>query len=333
MAKKTVAVYDGSEGYIQRLMEYLNRKNDLWFEVKGFNDTAALEAFLDLHKVEILLFSMEELVEEEKDLEERYDRFIHHENVKEFIYFGERRNSRSQIRHISKYQSVEGILAELRDAVFSKEEQKDMVSQKAGQKRADLTCVYAPSGDSDMISIALKLSEMLSPQMRVLLIDMERFSLLPFFAGIEEGGSLSDLIYYYKTNPQRMRECLNESRRRYNNVDILLAPEDMEDLNELAEEKWPDFIQRIAESGGYDSVLVYMGEAFRNPEYLFDDCDVIYITMPEENNAKYKVSRFANYWVEKGRKDILDKAHLISVKRNPDAASEKIISGEMELVW
>ena len=333
MAKKTVAVYDSSEGYIRRLMEYLNQKKDLWFDVKGFNDTTSLEAYLNKHKVDVLLFSMEELVEEEEDKEEKYDKVIHHENVKEFIYFGERRNSKSVVRFISKYQSVEDILDGLRDVIFSKEEQRNMEADNERQKRADLTCIYAPSGDGELVSIALRLSEMVSAHMRVLLIDMSRFSLLPILLEGEERGNLSDLLYYYTTNPQRMRECLNESRCRFNNVDVLSASDDMEDLNELPEEKWPDFIQRIAACGGYESVFIYMGEAFRNLEYLFDDCDVIYIPEVERYTVKFIISRFVKYWMEKGRSDILDKAHLIKVTRNPDDPFSSCIGGEMQLVW
>ena len=71
MAKKNVAVYDDSEGYIKRFLEYVTSRRIPWLEVTGFTKTKALKEYLEQNRVDLLLFSLEMAVEEEGDREDR----------------------------------------------------------------------------------------------------------------------------------------------------------------------------------------------------------------------------------------------------------------------
>lgn len=327
MAKKTVAVYDGSEGYIKQLLEYLSRKKDLWFEVKGFSDPNALERYLNDTPVDVLLFSMEDVVEEGGDPERKYERFIFHKNAKQFIYFGERRNSKSRLPHISKYQSVERILAQLSELVFSKEERKDMAEEWEQTKRAELVCVYMPAPEPALTAASLKLAEVLAPELKTLFIELDRYSIIPYMTGVGESSALSDLIYLYQTNPQKMRSYLSENRNTFKRVDILSISSELADVDEIPEEEWPEFIQKLAGCGGYESVVLNMAEAFRRPEILFEAADVIYVPIDPGNAAAYKVSRFAKYLLDKGLDALLDKVRLMSAKSSDEEPG--VIEGEI----
>ena len=296
MARKTVAVYDSSEGYINRFLEYLSGKTNLWFEAAGFHDIAALENYLTENKVDVLLFSMEELVEETEDKEEQYEKLIAHENVKEVVYFGERRNSKSRFRHIGKYQSMESILSELKEIVFSGEEQRKLQAGERRTQSAELVGIYTPAIDRTTAAAVLKLAEALSAKRQVLLIDLERFSLIPYMTGMGEGHSLSDLIYFYKTSPVRLRFA---SKSGAGDFTILIFCQLL-----LTWKIWTRFRKAAGFQNWrvqrYETIVVYMAEAFRNPEYVFDACDT-YVPVAAGTAESYKVSRFTKYLIEKGR--------------------------------
>lgn len=312
MAGKTVAVYDSSESYIQQFLKYVNRRNERWLEVTGFTDTEALQEFLDKKPLDLLLFSMEELVDEEQDLEERYMPFIGHHNVREFVYFGERRNSKSKIRHINKYQSAKMILEELKEILFPKQEGTENAFP-AAEEGAQLIGVYDPAGGGTSVSAALELAEELSVQKETLLLDFDRFPMIAWFTGFDSYGSLSDLIYYYKTNPQKLKEGLDEKKRRYHNLDFLTGPEDREDMKEMKEEEWPGFLKELARLGGYDAVVVYMGEAFSDLESFFDHCAQVFVPVHTDEVSTRKLYSFARHLNGRGRQDLFGKIQNLYV--------------------
>lgn len=341
MAVKTVAVYDCSESYIEQFVNYVNRKKEQRMEVLGFTDLKALEDFLSRRSVDVLLFSMEDLVDEplvirdfseedipeeegrrnekEEDPESRYEKFIEHRNVREFIYLGERRNSRSRIRHINKYQSMKKILAELQEILAPKQDPGfDLTKEET--ERAALIAVYDPAQKCSSIQAALEIAEEFSVQKETLLIDFDRFPQISQITGTGESGSLSDLIYFYRTNPQRLKEGLEEKCRRFHNLDFLTGPEDREDMDEITEKDWPAFLKDLAVCGGYEVVVVYMSEAFKNLESFFDSCMQIYVPTYTDEVSTGRMYAFAKYLYGKGRKDLFEKVQNLYI--HPPMAEE-----------
>ncbi len=299
MAKKTVAVYDCSEGYMNRFLKYVSRRGDPRYEVVGFTDFSALEEFLDNHKVRVLLFSAEETVgevtpteeelfgidwpfketvEKEPEIEEAvYEKLINHKNVGRFVYFGEKRNSRSRIRHINKYQPMKNILSDLERLVLTKREREEIVEEAYENENLDFIGVYDPSNGYSSICKALDIAERLSIRKNTLFIDFDRFPVLAKNLKLDENSSISDLIYYYKATPSKLPEILAEKKKAYRSVDFLRGPEDMEDMEEIKEADWPEFLRALAKAGGYEAMVVYMGEAFRNLENFFASCSRVYL--------------------------------------------------------
>lgn len=315
MTRGVVAVYDDSEEYIGRLAAYVNQEKEAGFELIGFSEAEALAQFLEGRRVDILLFSMEALLEEAEDREAEYDRFLSHSNVREFVYFGERRNSRTTLRHINKYQSADRILEELRKIL-----QEGIPAPLADEAALsadgiELVGIYAPGGENGMSMTALQIAEMKSARKQVLFVDMDRFSLVADYLHVEPGSGITDLLFYYKTNRQKLSECLCEKKTRCRSIDFLAGPESLEDMNELAEHEWPDFFRTVAKSGGYETVVIYMAEAFRNLEGFLEACREIYTPMTKEEMSGKKMERFTAHLCGKGRRDLIERSERICVRK------------------
>ncbi|MBR3243348.1 MAG: hypothetical protein IKF90_11745 [Parasporobacterium sp.] len=311
MAGKTVAVYDNSESYIKSFLKYVSRRKESWMEIKGFTETDALEGFLSSRPVDLLLFSMEELVDEKENLESRYEKFISHKNVKEFVYFGERRNSKSRIRHVNKYQSAKKILAEIQEILLPEDEEEED-SEKNAEKQVSLIGVYDPAQEGASVRAALEIAEELSVQKETLFLDFDRFPLVAAITGSEPSGTISDLIYYYKTNSRKLKEGLEEKCQHLGTLDYLTGPEDREDMFEIPEKEWPAFLRKLAFSGGYAAVVVHMGEAFSDLMSFFDSCSEVFLPVYSDNVSIQKHFLMSQYLYSKGRKDLFEKIQYLN---------------------
>ena len=329
MAMKNVAVYDNSSTYMKRFLKYVNHRKANGISVKGFSELSALEDYLEKCQVDVLLFSMEEQIAEGVDAEPVCTAFLEHPSVREFVYFGERRNSKSRVKHIDKYQPAGKILSELEELLFP-EREKTVPEEETETNRIELVSVFSPAPEEEAVQCAVEIAELLSVRKEVLLLDLERFSLL---SAPEEGcaaGGLSDLIYVYRTNTKKLTECLRESRRRVRNLDVLTSPENLEDLDEIAEKDWPAFLQQLALCGGYAAVVVHMAEAFRNPEYLFDASAKIFLPTSKSEASVRKLQRLAKNCIGRGRKDLYDKMQAVLT---PAARKTNGETGEEEWNW
>lgn len=329
MAKKNVAVYDNSSTYMKRFLNYVNHRKSSGISIKGFSDLSALEEYLGKNQVDVLLFSMEEQMAQGIDAESECTAFLEHPSVREFVYFGERRNSKSKVPHIDKYQAAGKILAELEERLLP-EQEENLPEEEAEKSRAELIAVFSPAPEEEAVQCAMEIAELLSARKEVLLLDLERYSLLSASEGAGSDGGISDLIYVYRTNPKKLTECLRENRRRIRNLDVLLSPENPEDLDEIAEKDWPAFLKRIAHCGGYEAVVVHMAEAFRNPEYLFDASTQIYLPTSKSEIAVRKMQRLAADCSNRGRGDLYDKMQAVLT---PTARKENRETGEAEWNW
>lgn len=311
MAKKNVAVYDCSSTYINRFLKYVNGQKPEGISVTGFTEIPALKKYLEHNRCDLLLFSMEEQMTQAQDAEELCSSFLDHPSVREFVYLGERRNSKSRVKHIDKYQPAGKILTQLKEILFPEQEKEAPKQTDSQKRRAELITVFSPASEEATALCALEIAELVSVRKEVIFLDLERFPLVPGASEKENACSISDLIYFYKTNPKKLTECLREKKRRFHNMDVLCAPEDMEDMDEIPEKEWPAFLQQLAFCGGYETVVVHAAEAFRNPDYLLDASDQIFAVTGRSERARRKMRKAAAGYRDKGRKDLYDRMQAV----------------------
>ena len=308
MSGPVLAVFDDSPDYVNRFLEYAGERRDLPFEVHGFTQMDALEKYVASHGSCILLISAEEAFErdEEQTLEERVEKLVLKMGER-CIYLGERRNSSSTVKHICKYQSANKILDEL--TAFCRE--KAFCTEDADPAaEADVTGIYLPVYSEAYLEKILLAANNAAEGKRTLFISLRRFSGLERRLGGCIGAGLSDVIYYYKVNKGMMKEAIEREKFRMNAVDVLTCSSNLEDLDEI--EDWPAFLKALAVAGGYQKIILDMGEAMRNLEEAFDMCSGIYIPhLGSEEDEKW-MSELKMFFLERGREDLLEKVNVIS---------------------
>ena len=236
MKKIVLAVFDCSREYIDKFSDYIKRKKNLPFEILGFSNREALWNYVESNKIHVLLFSQEELVDDEKSGEETCEQFISHSNVGKFIYLGKQRKSKSTLRYINKYQSMETIIKELLELMEVDDSEELPQSFK-------MMGIYSVVPGEETFQASLSLASNLAMGSSILYLSFDRFSILdPEQTG---NSSISDLIYFFKTNPKQIKEELNKAVGHYRGFDYLTAPLEQSDMEELTSTEWKEFFSRL----------------------------------------------------------------------------------------
>lgn len=284
MAKKLLALFDKDLDYVNRFMAFVKGRRNLPFKIAGFSKIDALFEFVDRNRVDILLFSEDSGMEYLKELKKI-------SGIGETIILGEKRDAESHQKYINKYQSAEMIIEEILDSL-----QLEGI-EKTDSENGDLEIitVYSPACDLRKQIFSLCIANAAAKNKSVLYINLERFSGLKYLIDTSKDISMSDIIYYYKTNTSKIREGLSSSALAVGNFDCLTAPLDMEDLEIIGDDNWKCFLNTVASLGGYDCVIVDLDEAVKKINAFFDFCERIYVPTISGLMAERRIEEFKDY--------------------------------------
>ncbi|MCQ2512439.1 MAG: hypothetical protein MJ092_03530 [Lachnospiraceae bacterium] len=305
MKKIVLAVFDCSWEYIDKFSDYIKRKKSLPFEILGFSNREALWNYVESNKIHVLLFSQEELVDDEKSGEEICEQFVSHTNVGKFIYLGKQRKNKSTLRYINKYQSMETIIKELLNVM-------EVDPPEETPQSYTMIGIYSVVPEEKTFQATLSLVSNLAMGSSILYLSFDRFSILD----PEQNGnsSISDLIYFFKTNPKQIKEELKKTVGRYRGFDFLTAPLEQSDIDELNYAEWKDFFSRLATEGNYEQIVIDMYEAFKNLEEIFHCCEKVYVPIAGNEYALKKARMKKMHLFERGRQDLVEKLVMMNLE-------------------
>jgi len=309
MAKAILALYDSEQGYVDRFVSYLRKKTDFPYEIKGFTEEEALREYLEFTHVRVLLYSAEYPIGK-TGKDENTERFLGHRNVDDFICLGEKKKSGSRVKHINKYQSMEKIVLDVLGLIG------DERGEENGEEelQAEIIGFYSPMEWDAVRDGALQLAEDLSEDRKVLYINLERFSGLRKKLGVGTENSISDFIYFFRTNEMKFREAIQKNTAARNGFDIITGPVNMEDMNELKDKEWTVFLNRVAALGGYQAVVLDMAEAFMNLKKAFEFCRTVYVPVGTGHRAAERINEMKQYFEERDDKEIRKKLKYIRIR-------------------
>ena len=261
MAKYVLAVYDACQVYLERFLNYAGARGSLGFTVAGYNDLTILARDLQDNRIDAVLFSVDDVFMDffgnKKGV---FPRIIMNGMV--VLFFGEQhsaaelkaaldeRGYTDEIRIIEKYQSVENILAEADEYI---QEKRGWISSDVDMEDLQVIGIYSPADKVTHPEMALELKK---DMRNVLYISLEPFAGLDHMMDLPAQGDLSEALYCFRTCPSRLPESIRRIRGKMGGMDILKAPDNMDDLEELDGNYWPGFLKAASDSGDYQMVIV-----------------------------------------------------------------------------
>ena len=117
---------------------------------------------------------------------------------------------------------------------------------------------------------------------------------------------MSKVIYYYRTHPEQLPAAISKAAGKYYDMDILTAPDNLDDLEEIEKEEWPDFLEAVSRAGDYQNIILDTGMMGKQIEdVIFRYGNLFIPAMPylntETGNGKkydlraYKLKEYRSY--------------------------------------
>ena len=146
-------------------------------------------------------------------------------------------------------------------------------------------------------------------------------------------GSLSDLIYYYRQGEYSSMR-LGSVIYNWGGMDYVPPAVYAEDLAEIQGEELAGLITKIALDGGYDRIIVDMGNLGRGMEPLLEMCQVIYTPIKEDCVSSAKMESWKDYLEKSKRSYRWEKVKLLKLPRlgavcQTETYLEQLLWGEM----
>ena len=248
--KKVVAMYEQEEAYGKNLAEYVNRKENMPFEVQVFSQADKLSDYLQGHTPQLLLLSEESSLESYGDMCKK---------TQDVLYLTEHKDQARDQKgnHIYKYQPTDQLLNQLMQHMSDHEKKDSPVMQES----CPIYGVYSPVGRCGKTTFSLLLGELLARKRSVLYIGFDE---LPFWDEEEniseeqgEKGTLSDAYFYWQR--QKLKEKLPVLVSHWHGVDVLTGMNCPEDLCAIQPEEWSQLILKIAQETEYAAIVLDIG--------------------------------------------------------------------------
>lgn len=318
--KRIMAVCDVDPFYAERFAEFTNQREKVPFTAVAFSSVARLKAFAGEQPVELLLIGDE--VDEEQLAGVKVGQIVRLSET------GMADQKKSPV--VYKYQSSEAVLREVMACYQVRPDQPPLTV--VGVK-CTVAGVYSPVSRCGKTGFCMTLGQVLARDSRVLCINLEEHSGLAKLTGSVYGGTLSDLIYYYRQGEySRMR--LGSVTYNWGGLDYVPPAAYAEDLAEIRGEELAGLIMQIAADGAYETILLDMGHLGRGMDPVLELCDVIYTPVKEDCVSAAKLEEWREYLEISGRPYVWEKVQLMKLPGmgtvpQPETYFEQLLWGEM----
>lgn len=323
--KRIMAVYDVNPFYAERFAEFANEKGKIPFTVMAFGSLTKLRAFAEKQMVELLLAGDGVSQEDLEGLKVGQIVRLSETGVREIS-----KKDGAELPVVYKYQSSDAVLREVMACYQVKPEQLPFM---AAGMRSEVIGVYSPVGRCGKSSFCMTLGQVMARDTKVLCLNLEAYSGLARMMGETYDSTLSDLIYYYRQG-EYSRLRLGSAVYSRGGLDYVPPAAYAEDLLELDGGELAALVARIAGDGGYDVILLDMGQLLRGTDALLELCGTIYTPVKEDWLSAEKVEEWHRYLAHSGREDIWDRVHLLKLPASnhagpPEVYLEKLLWGDM----
>lgn len=308
MKKGIIAIYEEDIVYANRLMDFLNEKEEFLLEAMVFSKKESLQRYLQEHQIDILLLG--EFMDRSNLREE-------HISYKIVLCEGILVKEEETETVINKYQSAECIMREILALYVSKETVTASYRYLPQYRNCELISIYSPCGGCGKTTMALSMAHILGRSKRVLYINLENFPGVIFGTSPGVISGFSELIYYLKQRKSNLAMKLQALVRKEGNIDLLQPAEHYNDLYAIEVQDIQLFIEELYGATVYDVVIFDIGFISDAILELLEASHTVYMPLYENESAREKEERFFQFLREEGREYIQDKCKKLKFPPNP----------------
>ncbi|MEG1459549.1 MAG: hypothetical protein RR906_01745 [Acetivibrio sp.] len=303
MKKGILGIFDYELSYSNRLMEYMNQKEDFLFEVCVFTTIENLVNYLKERSLEALLLNEEALSEE-----------ICFSGVKNLIILSEGTVNLARTEHpiIEKYQSAEKIIQDLYACVEGIS--VSSMTKVYNPSPVEFIGVISPKGGSGKTTFSMALGKICGRVEKVLYISFEQ---LGSSLGVkEETKGLSDLIYYLKQRKRGLMMVIQSLGVDLGGVDCILSVTHYEDLQSVEREDIDYLISELSKTQIYKKVIFDIGFLNEIAFHILERCNLVYVTYLQKDAYLEKERAFRTLFRFEEKEELMERFIEINLPKD-----------------
>ena len=294
MYQKNFVICDEEPLYAKNLMEMIQSRKELGFQMQVFHQFEQLEKFASQKPIQILLIG-EAYPKEARMRIEAKEKFV--------LVKGENRILGEGEHEIYKYQSVDKILSKILE--FSMEN-NSIAGKVVQKKQRKLIGIYSPIHRIGKTKFALEMGKELAGKSPVLYLNLEEYAGGTCYFSQEQEKDLGDLLYYVRHETGNLGLKIRTMAEQMGELDYIRPMSVVQDLQSISTEEWLELFKQVMEKCVYEVLILDLGDSVQGLYEILNTCDTVYTPYIDEPAAKAKLMQYTENLRKTGYESILE---------------------------
>ncbi|MDO4634281.1 MAG: hypothetical protein Q4B01_10525 [Eubacteriales bacterium] len=322
MRKQNLAICDLEVRYAYNLMEYMAQRQRIPFELLVFAEVESLLVFAKDHAIDLLLISERMMCEEIRQLKSGKILILSEGGALEEY---------QDYPMIYKYQPSDRLVSEV--MTYCAKETSQPIGA-ALNRNAQILGVYSPVRRCGKTCFALTLGQILARNRSVIYLNMEAYAGFERLTGQEFASDLSDVMYFIRQKQGNLLYKLHSATLHLGRMDYLPPAFSAADLKEVKIQEWNTLLTDLTRIGGYDTVILDVGDTIEDVYALLENCTRIYSPMTGDLVARGKIEQYEKLLREMEYEELLERTQYLRLPFAEPASGgtyflEQLVQGEM----
>jgi hypothetical protein len=299
--RNVFAVCDTEQEYAIRLMEYLNCRRNMPFEIQMFTSPEALVEFAGKRHIDLLLVSERAATDDILDLP-----------VGKLVVLaeGEMPGKLDSYPSVCKYQSADEVVREVMDFYSAELEATQPAKiMKPDVRRIGVISTWEPALRT---AYAIAMGEVLAENRKVLYASLDPWSGTAPAFGDNADRTMSELLYYYRQGKHGLIYCADSLIRSFHGMNYIPPSKHPGDLLLMDAGQWCGLFDELMQTGTYDTLILDLGCRMADPEGVLSSCDEIYLPVSDDLFAQKAVDTWL-LWAEESHAEWTGRVQTIPV--------------------
>ena len=302
MTKSILVVCDLEKGYAESLMDFLNVRRSVPFEIHAFSEMNLFMEYAKDKSLDVLLISEEAMYDIRNEIGVL--------NIGEIFVLSQEGDLASVQGHrsIYKYQNSENILREVM-CYYAESAVKILPCSAAGN--FEMIAVYSPVKRTLKTSFAMTAGQIIGENKKVLYINLEEYAGFNSLFKTTYMTDMSDLMYYISQQKPNFIWKLASMVQSIGNLDFIPPALSPLDIKNITSGQWLNFFKELQKCD-YDTVILDIGESVQGIYDILRMCSRIYTPTRDDGISYAKMEQYEAMLRIMEYDDVLEKTRKLS---------------------
>lgn len=293
--KDILVLYDTEEEYAGLMTDFLKSHKELPWEIHTYTSAGALLQGERKKNIAMLAVAESSYTEEIKVLQPHCVVILNESGIMRW----------DRMQNINKYQQADNVLKHLLEIyVDMADGQLPRLVEGCNTK---FVGIYSPVRRCMQTSFALTMSQMLAEERRTLYLNFEHYAGITELLPDMQTRDMADLLYFLNAGDDKFRLRMQTMLQHKGKLDYIPPMKSGQNLLTVTVGEWMQMLQKIAELGEYEYVILDLSESMQGLFDILRACTKVFTLTQEDDIARSKLVQYEQVLALYEYEDVLHK--------------------------